>query len=165
MFLIVSFCCAVMMFHVKSWRLNCFCYTYNWLTKVFISRIKIALFAHFFSLFPSSWSVGRNKNLRPLWRFLWEVHSSSSTRPTSYSSLKVKPRTKLLNLFWRYEPRNTQWVGYVGSCCLLWVWWTIIQHPTVMVPVPEWQLKWMRYNPHCSSTGQPQGALFKLKGD
>lgn len=48
-------------------------------------------FAH--SLLPHLFlSVGRNKNLRPLRWFLWEVHSPGSQRPTPWSPLRAVQR-------------------------------------------------------------------------
>lgn len=47
--------------------------------------------AHSFLSHLSS-SAGRNKNLRSLWRFLWEVHSPGSQRPTPSSPLRAMQR-------------------------------------------------------------------------
>lgn len=63
------------------------------------------------SRLPSS--VGRDKNLRPLWRFLWEVHSPGSQRSPPASPLKPRPRTKP-----RPAPRCWTPVPWALKACL-----------------------------------------------
>uniref|UniRef100_A0AAX7UL17 ADAM metallopeptidase with thrombospondin type 1 motif 20 n=1 Tax=Astatotilapia calliptera TaxID=8154 RepID=A0AAX7UL17_ASTCA len=65
----------------------------------FMTFMKIS-FSALCPLFLShlSLSVGWDKNLRPLWWFLWEVHSPGSQRPTSSSPLRAVQRPNHLNL-------------------------------------------------------------------
>jgi len=116
-------------------------------------------FAH---SFLSHLSVGRSKNLRPLWWLLWEVHSPGSQRPTPSSPLRAMQGPNSWTIL-KTSPEtcnNSDSLDLVVICKCGGGGAFNSDHPTETYPLPKWQLTHTR--PYVQSCAVLQGHCLVL---